>query len=421
MNLPTVSARLSSLQAAFLGISIPFFVIGRSVMAVAIALSALILLYRFVQERGWQHWRSLVVSPHGLVLSAMLLWWLISSVVAYDPKNALGALAHSAGYIFLAAEVARQFASRQEMIGIFMRSLTVSALVIGGYIVAVAYVNPDFLGLLEALRGKELSFIRVFKPYASLVACTMPLLFWWGLRDRGAWRWLSLTTLPVAVLVIYYNGVEISRAAVIGALVGFVGPAACWLLVKLPGILQRTIVVAGFSAVSIGGLLFLQALPHMPFDGMRLPEIALPFPDLHRQVIWGFIYDLVVANPLLGVGIDCSNLLPSARAEITLNLVKKVETVQFIGSHPHNWVLEVLVETGVPGLVGAVAALVLLTRGILYDPRLGQARWAAVGVIFAFWISSLANFSIWTSWWQAGFAVLIGVALASRVPEKAGG
>ena len=417
MKLPSVPVPFYTLQAVFLGLGIPLFAVGRAAMAVSLGLSGLILFYRLIQEQGWREWAGTMRSPPGVAAGATIAWWLFGSAFAFDPANALISLSHTVAYLLLAMELVRQFAGRQDMIVPAMRALVMGSIILCLYVVSVAYIDQDALSALEAARGKDLNVIRVFKPFGSILACMLPLAIWWGIRERSHWRWITWSLIPLGALVIYYNGVEINRSAVIGAAAAIIGPLACWIFILMPGWARRNLLALVLVLVAMSGILFLEALPRMPFDGMRLPEIALPFPDLHRQVIWGYLYDLIKANPLIGVGIDCINLLPSSQAQITLNLVEKIETVPVLGSHPHNWVLEILVETGLPGFVGVLVFLILLVRQVLFDRRLGPARWAALGLIFAFWVSSLANFSIWTSWWQVVFTVLCGLVLAVRSKE----
>ena len=381
-------------------------------MGIFAGLSILILIYRAWLDRAWHFWIAKIASPLGAALLAMFAWWLLSSLFAFDPERALSVWFRVAVACLLVVETARQFSMDSRLPQWFFRALILSALVTFIYVVCVSYYDSSWIYLLELARVRELNLIRVFKPTASVAACLIPLALWWGMRERGGWRWAAWLLVPVSLAVIYHNGVEISRAAVIGVVGSLLGVALCWLLIKLPGRIQVAMVCGGITVGLVLGAVFLQALPRLPFDGMQLPDLALPFPDLHRQVIWGFAYDLILQNPLVGVGIDASNLLPESRQEIALNLVEKVETVQMIGSHPHNWVLEVAAETGLPGLLLAVTVLIVLLRSVLQNASMGAARWAFTGMFFAFWVSSLANFSIWVGWWQACFLILAGVILA---------
>src|SRR3546814_12594177 len=84
--------------------------------------------------------------------------------------------------------------------------------------------------------------------------------------------------------------------------------------------------------------------PPVPFQGrdsLRLPTFVI---DAHRQVIWSFTLEHVAIAPWFGVGMNVVNNLPGAH-----ELIPGINA-EYIPSHPHNWILEIIVETGWIGL-----------------------------------------------------------------------
>src|SRR3546814_7070845 len=151
--------------------------------------------------------------------------------------------------------------------------------------------------------------------------------------------------------------------------------------------------------------------PPVPFEVMyslRLPTFVI---DAHRQVIWSFTLEHVASAPWFGVGMNVVNNLPGAH-----ELIPGINA-EYIPSHPHNWILEILVETGWIGLALVVAILALLAWKITQRLRRRHAGGAATaGLFVAFWTMSLSNFSIWSSWWQGAFLTLLVMLLA--VPRR---
>ena len=93
---------------------------------------------------------------------------------------------------------------------------------------------------------------------------------------------------------------------------------------------------------------------------------------------------------------------------------------EYIPSHTHNWALQVLLETGRLGLAAALVALLTLLWTAFRAARAGwRGGWAAIGLIGAYAISGLANFSVWSAWWQASFVALLVLALARAKPDEA--
>src|SRR3546814_13542459 len=106
-----------------------------------------------------------------------------------------------------------------------------------------------------------------------------------------------------------------------------------------------------------------------------------------------------------------SNNLPGAH-----ELIPGINA-EYIPSHPHNWILEILVETGWIGLALVVAILALLAWKITQRLRRRHAGGAATaGLFVAFWTMSLSNFSILSSWWQGAFLPLLVMLLS--VPSR---
>ena len=158
-------------------------------------------------------------------------------------------------------------------------------------------------------------------------------------------------------------------------------------------------------------------LPHTPdlssissktFEGVLTPTLSADILDFHRQHIWAFTLDAALNSPIIGHGINVSNYLPGA--DIIISQFNQA----FIPGHPHNWFLEVFLETGSIGLLALIAALLIL---LINWARLSKKELfsSTVGIsIFAsFWASSMLNFSIWASWWQAVFLILTVIVFSS--------
>tara|TARA_Y100001968_G_C18996294_1_gene543769 strand:+ start:193 stop:633 length:441 start_codon:yes stop_codon:yes gene_type:complete len=128
----------------------------------------------------------------------------------------------------------------------------------------------------------------------------------------------------------------------------------------------------------------------------------LPFPDPHRQVIWGFTIDVIKAFPITGVGPNTINMVPGAK-----NIIPYFNQ-EYVPSHPHNWMLEVAAETGILGLFALLITMGLgLKNLIITSKRNPGAAWTAIALLAVFWISSLGNFSIWSSWWLSTLSILL--------------
>jgi O-antigen ligase len=130
--------------------------------------------------------------------------------------------------------------------------------------------------------------------------------------------------------------------------------------------------------------------------------------DPHRAAIWRAALSYLPAAPVLGHGLDVINLLPGADA-----LVAEFNQAR-IPSHPHDWAIEVLVESGVVGLGALLVALGALAWSFARAGAFAGA--AGLALMAAFWGSGLVNFSVWAAWWQGVFLLLGALAMAGAAP-----
>ena len=401
-----------------LGLAIPLLAIGPVAMAAALAIGFIMLLILFSKNGGWGQLLSDIRTPLGGAIGFTLVWWLISSIFSFDPGQSLVAMARVSLYLFFA------YALYFELRGHSLRILWTFRWMIGAtmvmiiYINWVAYLDEDALSVIELIRGKELSFKLAFKKFFSVTSCLIPVFLWFGYKMKGLQRYLVWLLVPLGLAVMWYNGEEVSRSAFGGLIGGLLAVFMVIGLSKISAKLRYISVIGLIVATFIGVIGFLESLPRQPFDGMTVQQTAGPFPDVHRQIIWGFVYDRILDNPLLGVGLDTVNMLPESKEKFDVMIGKYHRQLEYVPSHPHNWVLEIASESGLPGLLGVLAVLGIFTANLVTrvsDSMSGVS--VIVGLTGVFWVSSLGNFSFWSSWWQLIFMLLVGLLYAA-LPYK---
>lgn len=429
-TIPVHSAPLSWVDkaaAVFLGLAVTTVAFGPALIGVFLGLAALIILPRFVQKRLWARIPADFGKSLGLAIIATFAWWLVCSLVSIDPGRAFSAWARTMGLVFLAYSVTHFLARDRRLVDLFLKAVIVSGLPILLYLVAIGFVDTEFIALMEWVKGRSLKADIFAKGFRSVVSCMLPVMVWTGFRLSGAWRLLAVAMVILCGLTLYGGDAEMSRSSVAGVAAGLAAIVALVILRPLPQVARRAIVVIGVVGVSVGGLIFLEKLPRPPLDGQELTRV-MPLPDAHRQVIWGFAEDQVKMRPVFGTGINTINLTPEAQKrhhpyrwfeDAEGKPVKYFYDLEYLPSHPHNWMLEVAAENGLPGLVLMVAAVLLLLGRFMRAAYSGaQAGWVAFAVTAAFFVGSLANFSFWSVWWQASFLIFLAVAWAATRQEE---
>ena len=111
---------------------------------------------------------------------------------------------------------------------------------------------------------------------------------------------------------------------------------------------------------------------------------------------------------MLGHGIDVSNYLLGADKPAPAGYGQA-----YIPGHPHNWALEIFVDTGALGLLTLLGVIAALSYTVYRSTRSSRVMFVlGITLIASFWGSSLFNFSIWATWWDATFVLLVAQFLA---------
>ena len=149
-------------------------------------------------------------------------------------------------------------------------------------------------------------------------------------------------------------------------------------------------------------LLILNNLPK-DFDqeSIQSQEFKIPLQliDAHRQYIWSFSIKNFLNKPVLGHGPDTSNFIEGSQKIINS---KYTGTMPFIPSHPHNFILELLLDIGLLGFAGFLFFIIFYNLEIYKKIDL-KGKYLRVLFFFYFWGSSLVNFSFWLGWWQVSY------------------
>lgn len=398
-----------------MGISIPMAAFGPAPLAVTLGLAVLLVLRDFIREKRYLDLAEAARAPLGLSLLLLLGWCLLGALFSSEKTFSLITLLRTALSVLLCHVIFQQLRDKQAFFNLAVKTLLVSSAIVIGYIFIVQYLYPEALEIYAQFRSSDTKVRWAFKAFSSVAACLIPIFLWFSITKQGYWRICALILLPLAIAIIWRNGINTSRSALFGLAGSIVFLALCFILQHFSKRRFYVIFTGILITVSLFSAWLLSAMPHYPFDGMALVDIALPFPDPHRQVIWARTAEIIMDHPFMGIGLNTINLLPQAQETVTLKFAPgMVKTIEFIPSHPHNWILEIAVEAGLVGLAITFACFTILIGNLLHAIRVGQnTAWVPLGLIGVFSISSMTNFSIWTSWWQAIFFVLLALCLAA--------
>ncbi len=169
------------------------------------------------------------------------------------------------------------------------------------------------------------------------------------------------------------------------------------------------------------------ALVMIPFMAELTPIVtelirALGFTEfslLHRIAIWEFASERLLAQPIVGWGLDASRSIGSGQmvgVDDAPNLGARA--VDVLPLHPHNALIQVWLELGVLGaliVAGLFASIILaIWRGVM--GRLERA--AAFAAVAAAFVNAELSFGIWQGWWLSCLALFAIVMTALVAPIR---
>ena len=326
-------------------------------------------------------------------------WLLVASFISPDTAGGVKKIVQIcllAGLFFPAAWFIREASSdeKKTIVGaLAVGTLAALALQVCGYL-AIAIFDQQ---LIEIERENELT---VLYPGFIVVALFLPGLFGYLHRaGRSFLMWGAAATALALSVAIDFTSATMLIVFTIATFVLFRRDP--W---QMPRILALALIVITITLpVSMPLVLDRVAVVFVENQTSTNAPVSIePAPGSieHRYRIWRFAADRAVEKPFLGWGFNASRMLPGGHQLMA-------DGAELLPLHPHNAVLQVWLELGVPGLL---LLCIVLWRTYMppgwhdFKRRELLIRTQTVTVIF---IAASVTFGIWQSWWLATIALVI--------------
>lgn len=354
-------------------------------------------------------WRNACWMKSRVGLSAGLLFLIVASIslfwfVPQDslPVDRVGKLAAMGLSLFLLLVVP---------VGHLTVRAIAAGLLIGMALVAVVLIENGLIGYLGTIfvgppnTGEYDNFYKAPATILAILIFPAFLLYRSVVSAGVATRW-GAGLYCMAVLGVVLSGHTTSIAAVlIGLLIA---------------------IVARWAPKSVGGLIILGAflmmtvvpLANSPSNVNALLSATQNHSSLqHRVLILDFALKKIDQYPVLGWGLDSARSLPQGSDRIVdtparlqgLDTTLLHEGVARLGQnlplHPHNILVQIRLELGLPGVVATVLAFVLIIGRIVRLPGALDRSVCFGGLVAAMVIASV-SYGAWQTWWLGSMVLM---------------
>lgn len=332
-----------------------------------------------------------------LICGAGLAWLFLASLMSPDPMAGVSKTLQIAGLgvlFFLVTWHLRTLPGEKKTIviaALAFGTLTAFGLLIFGYF-AVGVFGQD---MIEILRANKIS---VLYPGFVVSAILLPSVFGYlQQKKRPAAVW-GVAAIALA-LSFAINSITASALVAVTIVLYAMFRKDPW---QLPRVLALVLVVATITLpVSMPLVLDRVAVAFVEDENVSTDGADPVVGSVaHHYQIWRFAADRAAERPFLGWGFNSSRMLPGGHQLMA-------ENAELLPLHPHNAVLQVWLELGVPGLL-----LLCFVLWRTYMPPGWQdftrrellTRTLTVSAVF---IAASATFGIWQSWWLSAIALAL--------------
>jgi O-antigen ligase len=333
-------------------------------------------------------------------------WALLSSLWAINIENSLIGALKLIGNIVVCTYIIRVVLALEPSEQAFLVRAAIAGVCVAGLLLAIELIfgNPIYMAIRgPQYRPRELGGpFWLNAPTSLVVLLTLPIthvIAWrrgWGIASS-----IFLAILGVTAAVEFRTGL---LALIVGAIVAFT--------------------VAKFGRRAVYGLAALVLtlsviLPILPSHYGTPTNITsrtqwLPSSAQHRVAIWTFTAEKIWERPFAGWGMNSARDLPGGK-EI-LYRADGMMMGEALPLHPHNTMLQLWVELGLPGLL---AYMLFVTALFGVALRSGTGMALVCGEIVAGLLLANVSFGIWQAWWLASLALTAAVTLVVLNRTKA--
>lgn len=391
--------------AVFIGGALPLMAAGRAVTSIWLLLGIILGSFAMGKELfNRAAWKKHLSSPLGYTLLAVFVTFGLSAAFSINPEHSWeqwGQLLLIAGVSVLLLRILMGMPT--PAVRMTLNTLAGLTVVLAVYLLVDAALHPDRGEF--ALGGVTRNPQERYNYFSSVLAVISPFVWVWLLRlwrDKKISRTVGyLVASLVFIALIVVNG----RAGWLGAGASMLvftflawryhGLRITWKTVAYVGLLGIVALAAYGASRGYGYMMHRLDFTHYEAAGSgRLP-------------IWTFAASHMLDNPLTGIGIHTFRFLPAPEYHLNSQM------------HPHNFIVQLLLEVGILGSLAAAAFMYRLFRNLWKYVEVTIYSAAGIASMTAFFTCALANTSIYQVRWLVFLVVAYTLSVRlCRAPKS---
>ncbi len=391
---------LSNNAILLIGFSYTFLIINKIAFGFSAGLGILILLITnksFIFEE-LKRFSNKIKKLDLLVFTLFLISFFYSTINSIEITRSFPVYFYLIFFLFFSAIIYLIFYRNEKSLKLLLNIFSISLL------------GNSSLIFIYNIANYEYSELIMFKGYMNIISLLTVLNFYFNKSK------INFIALALLIPNIIMTG---SASSFLGIIFGLFFVMIYYLFKKSSSskFLKHSFFLISFSLLFFSTFIFVKNLPNK-FDKESMYNFDYKIPinliDAHRQFIWGFSFEKFKDRPYFGYGLDASNYIDGSQNEIGLELTGDMN---FIPSHPHNFLVELLLETGFVGTIFFLLFLLYINFKIYNLNKSSNFHFFLIYFNGYFWGSSLVNFSFWLGWWQGSYYLLLSL-LASKAIQN---
>lgn len=270
-----------------------------------------------------------------------------------------------------------------------------SKLFLLGYCIALVICLIEFItnGIVTTLANFYLLNKTIsFQPfYLNRGMCFLAVVVWVAIIPllQRNFTLKAFSLLILTTLVIFMSDSESAKLGIFVGVITYI--LASKLYNKFAFLCQISIVIA---------YIFVPIIIYLLIYNPKLESLIkiLPWTFEHRMYIWQNVLELILLKPISGYGFNAARII--SNLNLTSLTLENNNVISLLPLHPHNGIIQILLELGIIGLVLNLLIWVNIIQKISSTSLISREYKPCIYAIITSYLTiSQSSFNIWIDWW----------------------